>query len=75
MDGYPILYSLARVVHNSLIFWAPKIKELEEEKGQKETPENVNGAEEASIDLKEIAERAIEIVNLKWKREKSKEKA
>ena len=48
---------------------------MEEGNGQKETPENVNEAEEASIDLKEIAERAVEIVNLKSEREKSKEKA
>ena len=50
-------------------------QELEEGNGQKETPENVNEAEEASIDLKEIAERAVEIVNLESEREKSKEKA
>ena len=37
--------------------------------------ENVNEAEEVSIDLKEIAERAVEIVNLESEREKSKEKA
>ena len=50
-------------------------QELEEGNGQKETPENVNEAEEASIDLKEIAERAVEIVNLKSEREKLKDKA
>ena len=52
-----------------------KAQGLEEENGQKETPENVNEGEEASIDFKKIAERAVEIVNLKSEREKSKEKA
>ena len=48
---------------------------MEDVNGQKETPENVNGAKTASFDLKEIAERAVEIVNLKSEREKLKEKA
>ena len=45
---------------------------MEEGNGQKETPENVNEAEEPSIDLKEIAERAVEIDNLKSERKKEK---
>ena len=50
-------------------------EELEEGNGQKEKPENVNEAEEASIDLKEIEERAVEIVNPQSERERSKKKA
>ena len=49
-------------------------QELEEGNGQKETPENVNEAEEASIDLKDIAESAVEIVNIKSERENRKRK-
>ena len=33
-------------------------------RSKKDTPENLNEAEEALIDLEEIEERAVEIVNL-----------